>query len=71
MGNYFADIFVEEKIILELKAEEKIVQIHKIQLLNYLKATGLELGLVMNFGPKAELKRVINSKSNNRINPHL
>ena len=61
VGNYFADILVEEKLILELKAEEKIMEIHKIQLLNYLKATGLKLGMVLNFGKKPEFKRVINS----------
>lgn len=66
VGNYFADILVEDKIIIELKAEEKIIQLHKIQILNYLKATGLEVGLVLNFGKKPEFKRVINTNKNNR-----
>ncbi len=43
VGNYCADILVEDKIILELKASEKIVNIHRAQTLNYLKATGLKL----------------------------
>ena len=50
IGNYIADIIVEDKIILELKAIEKINSIHMSQLHNYLKATNLELGILINFG---------------------
>ena len=50
VGDYFADILVEDKIILELKSVEKIIDIHKAQALNYLKATGLRLAIVLNFG---------------------
>ena len=66
VGKYFADILVEDKVLLELKALDQISQIHKIQLLNYLKATGHEVGLVINFGPKPTFKRIVNSKT---INP--
>lgn len=50
VGEYFADILVEDKIIVELKSVEKIIDIHKAQALNYLKATGLRLAIVLNFG---------------------
>ena len=50
VGDYYADILVEDKIILELKAIEKITDVHRAQTLNYLKATGLHLALLLNFG---------------------
>lgn len=57
VGEYCADIVVEDKVILELKALENITDIHEIQLKNYLKATGLEVGLLINFGKSVEVKR--------------
>ena len=61
VGDYFADILVEDKIILELKVLEKITDIHIAQTLNYLKATGLELAIILNFGKrKLEYERLIN-----------
>ncbi len=59
VGKYFADLLVDGKIILEIKAGRKIVNAHLIQLTNYLKATNIELGIVLNFGPSAEFKRRI------------
>jgi len=60
VGEYFADIVVEKRIILELKAQQKLPQASKAQLLNYLKATGLHLGMLVNFAfPKASVKRVV------------
>ena len=50
VGDYVADILVENHIILELKAQDKIIDIHKAQTLNYLRATGLRLAIVLNFG---------------------
>ena len=50
VGDYYADILVEDKIILELKAIEKITDVHRAQALNYLKATGLRLAILLNFG---------------------
>ena len=52
VGDYIADILVEDLIILELKAQEKISEVHKAQTLNYLKATGLKLAILLNFGRK-------------------
>ncbi len=50
VGDYYADILVEDKIILELKAIEKITDVHRAQTLHYLKATGLQLAMLLNFG---------------------
>ena len=50
VGDYIADILVENSIILELKAQDKIADIHKAQTINYLKATGLRLAILLNFG---------------------
>ncbi len=61
VGDYIADILVENKIILELKVVDKITNIHKAQALNYLKATDLEIALIINFGGKSlEHIRLIN-----------
>ena len=57
VGEYVADIVVEESVILELKALEKLADIHEIQLKNYLKTTNIELGLLINFGRSVEVKR--------------
>jgi len=60
VGEYYADIIVEEKVILELKAVDSLQKVHEAQLLNYLKATGYKVGLLINFRhPKAEIKRLI------------
>jgi GxxExxY protein len=60
VGEYFADIVVEDRIILELKAIESLQKIHEAQLLNYLKATDYKIGLLINFThPKAEIKRFV------------
>ena len=59
IGEYYADIIVENKIILEIKVCEKLAECHEAQLLNYLKATKIELGLLFNFGPKPEIRRKI------------
>lgn len=60
VGEYFADIIVEHKIILELKCVEKITDIHRAQMINYLKATGLKLGMIINFAnPKLEYERIV------------
>jgi len=60
VGEYFADILVEDKIILELKAVENLSKLHEAQILNYLKATGIQVGLLVNFKhPKAEIKRMV------------
>ncbi len=60
VGQYFADILVDNKVILELKTVEAIANIHKAQLLNYLRATGIKLGLILNFAkPRLEYRRLV------------
>jgi GxxExxY protein len=63
IGQYFADILVENKIILELKTVDVISNIHTAQVLNYLRATGIKLGIILNFGnPKFSYKRLVYNK---------
>ncbi len=63
VGDYYADILVEDKIIIELKTAEKISGAHRAQVLNYLKATGLQLAILLNFGKeKLEYERFIQIK---------
>jgi GxxExxY protein len=60
VGEYTADIMVEDKVILELKAVDKIQKVYEAQIINYLKATGIKVGLLVNFKhPKAEIKRFV------------
>lgn len=59
VGDYFADILVEDQVVLELKAVEQLREEHRAQLLNYLRATDKEVGLLLNFGRSAEFKRLI------------
>jgi len=59
VGEYFADIIVEDKVIIELKAEENLHPRHEAQLLNYLKATQIEVGLLLNFGGDPQFSRKI------------
>ncbi|MEY4538833.1 MAG: hypothetical protein RLZZ306_590 [Bacteroidota bacterium] len=57
VGDYYADIIVNNLVILELKATERLLQENEFQLINYLKATNIEVGLLLNFGAKPEVKR--------------
>ena len=57
VGEYYADIVVENCVIVELKASESLVPEHEAQLLNYLKATDYEVGLLLNFGTTPQVKR--------------
>jgi len=59
VGNYFADLIVDEKVIIELKASEALCIEHEYQLINYLKATQIEVGLLLNFGRKPEFRRKV------------
>ena len=67
VGKYKADLVVNEEIILELKAVDYLVKEHELQLINYLKATQIEIGLLLNFGAKPEIRRKI--FTNDRKNP--
>jgi GxxExxY protein len=59
VGEYYADILVNDTVILELKAVENLITEHENQLINYLKATEKEVGLLLNFGVKSQIKRKI------------
>ena len=57
VGEYFADILVDERVILELKANEALSKDHEVQLVNYLAATGIDVGLLINFGRSVTVRR--------------
>ncbi len=60
VGDYFADILVEGAVVVEIKASQALASIHEAQLLHYLKATGIEVGLLLNFGrPSVQVKRMV------------
>ena len=59
VGEHAADIIVDNQVIIELKAAKKFAEDHHAQLLNYLKATDIEVGLLLNFGPKPEISRKV------------
>ena len=59
VGDYVCDLIVDDKVILELKAVKELNDIHEVQLVNYLKATVVEVGLLINFGPSVKIKRKV------------
>ena len=59
VGEYTADLIVNDVVLLELKAANKIIEDHAAQLLNYLKATNIEVQLILNFGTAAEFRRKV------------
>lgn len=59
VGEYFADLLVGNVVIVELKAASRITEEHEAQLLNYLRATPYEVGLLLNFGPKPDFRRKV------------
>ena len=59
VGSYFADIVVEDNVIIELKAAENLSPEHEAQLTNYLRATEIEVGLLLNFGKEPQIKRKV------------
>ena len=63
VGNFEGDVLVEKCVLLELKAVRALDSSHKIQLLNYLRATEIELGLLLNFGVRPEFKRLVYDNS--------
>ncbi|GGD18403.1 GxxExxY protein [Flavobacterium orientale] len=66
VGEYYSDLLVEDKVIVELKATELLMNVHIAQIMNYLKATPIEVGMLLNFGEEKEFKRII--YTNNRKN---
>ena len=70
VGEYFADLWVEDSVIVELKAVENLQPLHEVQLVNYLHGTDVEIGLLINFGRVVQVKRKYREyKSNKQINP--
>ena len=67
IGDYYADLLVDDLDIVELKASESLCKEHEAQLINYLKATQIEVGLLLNFGKKAEFKRKIFSNDRKQL----
>ena len=59
VGDFRADLVVNDSVLLELKTAESIIIAHEAQVLNYLRATALEIGLTLNFGPKAQVRRLL------------
>ncbi len=70
VGNNFADLVVEDKVILEIKSAESIAESHESQIVNYLKASNIEVGLILNFGKSAILKRKVFS-NNKRLSTDI
>ncbi|MCL5612159.1 MAG: GxxExxY protein [Chloroflexi bacterium] len=67
VGEYFADLLVEDVVIVELKAVSRLLLEHEAQLLNYLRATPYEVGLLLNFGPKPDFRRKVFDNSRKTI----
>ena len=57
IGDFVSDLLVEKRLVVELKAIEKLTKLHEAQLVNYLTATGLDIGLLINFGKSVQIKR--------------
>lgn len=68
VGDYVADLIVDERVICELKAVQKLEPVHTAQLLNYLRATDYEVGLLLNFGPQPQVVRKV---LDNSLKPHV
>ena len=71
VGEFVADLLVEDLVLLELKAARAIDSSHEAQTLNYLRATPIEVGLLLNFGPKPEFRRFAFENSRKRLNARL
>jgi GxxExxY protein len=69
VGQYYADLIVDGCVIVELKASEKIADEHFAQLINYLKATEIEVGLLLNFGPEPKFARKVFSNQRKSLGP--
>lgn len=64
VGDFRADLVIDERVIVEVKAVDQLGAVHEAQLLNYLRASGLDIGLLLNFGPKATCRRLVNPRAN-------
>ena len=63
VGEFRADLIVDSKVVVECKVAAKVLQTHETQLLNYLKATGIKVGLILNFGSEATFRRMLLSST--------
>jgi GxxExxY protein len=70
IGNFYADLVVNQSVILELKAARALEPNHISQLLNYLRATAIEVGLVLNFGPRPSVRRLLFTNDRKNISVH-
>ena len=70
VGDFRADLVVNDCVLLELKTAETIIIAHEAQLLNYLRATSLEVGLILNFGPKAQVRRLLFDNDRKQVRVH-
>lgn len=64
VGDFRADLVIDESVIVEIKAVDQLGPVHEAQLRNYLRASGLDIGLLLNFGPKATCRRLVNPRAN-------
>jgi GxxExxY protein len=71
VGDFRADLFVDRTVLLELKSARDFDSVHEAQLLNYLRATEIEVGLLLNFGPKPQFKRLVFENSRKQIRADL
>src|SRR5947209_897887 len=69
VGDYYADMVINDSVIIELKVAESIHTAHEAQLLNYLKSTEIELGLILSFGPKPTFSRKLFTNDRKRLSP--
>jgi GxxExxY protein len=71
VGQYFADLVINDIVLLELKAARSVESSHEAQLLHYLKSTEIEVGLLLNFGPRPQFRRLLfdNERKKIRVNP--
>ncbi|MDA1082052.1 MAG: GxxExxY protein [Gemmatimonadetes bacterium] len=67
VGDYRADLVVESKVIVECKTTDRLLAVHEAQLINYLRASSIELGLLLNFGPRASFRRLVCSSPKKQL----
>ncbi len=70
VGDFRADLVVNDSVLLDLKTAESIIIAHEAQVLNYLRATALEIGLILNFGPKAQVRRLLFDNDRKKVKVH-
>ena len=67
VGEYYADLWVDDCVVIELKATLTLVKQHEVQLVNYLTATGIDCGLLLNFGPSVQVRRKFREYKSNSL----